>query len=937
MRWFLISVFFFLCGLIAIAQVSAGPNDTICRGETTTLQGSGPGDWDYIWTSVPDDPTISNPNILDPEVQPDESTVYTLTGTKVTDINLVDNGDFEQGNTGFTSDYDYCDYANCLSSSPLNGEYGVGNDPNFLHVDFPSCGDHTSGSGNMMIVNGAGILNTTLYEITVLDIEPNTNYEFSTWITNLTWTLQQFLPDLQFEINGTVIGHLTPSAIECTWNEFLGTWNSQSATSATIRIVNLTIELDFGNDFAIDDVALFEILEDADDCIVDVLDIPTSTFNMASQLCLSDSAIISYTGNAPPSPTATYHWNFGTNANILNGTDEGPYLVEWTSSGVKTVTLWVETDCLSAVTTNIITINPNPDIDVTADATSIPYGTNTILHGVMGGNPGPLDFEWSPASMLVDPLNQNPQTISLEASTMYFINVADLTSSCNSVDSILIEVTGGPLTIISLTCTPDIICPGLPSELLLNVTGGSGNYNVTWTSNPPGFNYQGPEMSVSVSPTETTTYFAEVNDQFNIASSSVEVAVLPVSQLTSQPQDLVLISGASATFNVTTDFATEFQWQVSSDSGNNWSDLIDGGVYSGANNPSLTINPVDGGMNGNMYRCIISGDCNNITSEEAILSVISSTDFVSSLDQANVCVGDTFLIACTVSNFIQIIDFNLAVEFGNNLMIYSRITNVSPILLVDIQESTSGNSITISWSSANDLTLPDGKLFDFVFIALSDGTSDIIWDHQLSNVTNQPGFYPDMILADGAVEINPLSIPPDYVISDKDTINIVDVINITLTAEGGSGDELIWSLDDCNGVTIGTGSPLEILRPEQTSVYYAYWLNQCGMSSCKDVQIVIVYDFNIGIPNAYTPNGDGLNDEFKIVCSVILDEFQMQIFDRWGQLIFETSDQYNGWDGTYKGSKLNPGSYVWKIAYKFDPAGAYYQNVIKTGTVMVIN
>lgn len=936
MRRFILIVFVLLCELSATAQVNAGPDQSICLGESTTLQGTGPPEWEYTWTSVPIDPTISNPNILTPTVQPNVLTVYTLTGTNTSDVNLVDNGDFEQGNTGFSSEYDYCDLPNCLSSSPINGEYGIDPNPNYLHTGFPSCGDHTSGSGNMMIANGSGQINTTLYETTVSSISANTDYKFSTWITNLVWTLPIWLPNLQFEINGVVLDNMAISAAECDWNEFSHIWNSGSATSATIRIVDLTLEQDQGNDFAIDDIALYEILEDEDNCTVTVLDIPTSTFNLASQLCLSDTANITYTGNAPPAPATTYHWDFGADATIISGSDEGPYLVVWSSSGVKTVTLWVETACVSDVTSNNITVNQSPDVEVTADATSIPYGTNTILHGEMSGNPGPLEFEWDPAVMLVNPLSLDPQTILLQQNTKYFFAVTDNGSNCMSTDSILIEITGGALTILSLTAIPNSICPSVNSALQLDVTGGSGNYTITWTSDPPGFNYQGPEMSIDVSPTETTTYYAEVNDQFNVVSSSVEVVVLPVTLLNSQPQDLLLVSGATAVFNVTADFETGYQWQESTDSGNNWNDLTDAGVYTGANTESLTINPVDDGMNGNLYRCLISGVCNNITSDEATLSVFNSPDFGSSLDQANICVGDTFSIACNVSNFLQIIDFKLSIEFNNNMMSYIGIINVSPDLISNIQEQSSGNSITISWSSSQDLTLPNGVIYYYSFIALSDGSSDINWDHQLSDVTNQPGFHPTMVLTDGNVVINPLSIPPDYVISDKDTINIADAINITLTAEGGSGDELIWSIDDCNGDTVGTGTPLELLRPEQTSIYYAYWLNQCGKSLCKEVQIVIVYDFNIGIPNAFTPNGDGLNDEFKIVSSVILDEFKMQIFDRWGQLIFETNDQYNGWDGTYKGSKLNTGSYVWKIAYKFDASGAYNQNVIKTGTVMAI-
>ena len=70
------------------------------------------------------------------------------------------------------------------------------------------------------------------------------------------------------------------------------------------------------------------------------------------------------------------------------------------------------------------------------------------------------------------------------------------------------------------------------------------------------------------------------------------------------------------------------------------------------------------------------------------------------------------------------------------------------------------------------------------------------------------------------------------------------------------------------------------------------------------------------IPSAFTPNGDGINDLFKLKLNCLLSEFHFRIFNRWGKEIFESRDVNKGWDGTFSGIKLPPGAYVYFIDYK---------------------
>ena len=81
------------------------------------------------------------------------------------------------------------------------------------------------------------------------------------------------------------------------------------------------------------------------------------------------------------------------------------------------------------------------------------------------------------------------------------------------------------------------------------------------------------------------------------------------------------------------------------------------------------------------------------------------------------------------------------------------------------------------------------------------------------------------------------------------------------------------------------------------------------------------------VPNGFTPDGDGLNDVFRAYGDGIdLSNYSMQIFDRWGELMFETSNASNGWNGTYKGKLAEAGTYVWKIIAKEDAGTVIHDN-----------
>ena len=69
------------------------------------------------------------------------------------------------------------------------------------------------------------------------------------------------------------------------------------------------------------------------------------------------------------------------------------------------------------------------------------------------------------------------------------------------------------------------------------------------------------------------------------------------------------------------------------------------------------------------------------------------------------------------------------------------------------------------------------------------------------------------------------------------------------------------------------------------------------------------------IPNTFTPNNEGINEEFRIY-GIAIESIRLNIFDRWGTRLFETTDLAKGWDGTFKGQKMNQGVYVYQAELK---------------------
>ena len=127
-----------------------------------------------------------------------------------------------------------------------------------------------------------------------------------------------------------------------------------------------------------------------------------------------------------------------------------------------------------------------------------------------------------------------------------------------------------------------------------------------------------------------------------------------------------------------------------------------------------------------------------------------------------------------------------------------------------------------------------------------------------------------------------------------------------------------------------TGETTPSILVNQIGIYHV----TISKNLCKaaDTIQVLVGDCGVYIPSAFTPNNDNLNETFGVADNTALQYFNLQIYSKWGQLIFRSDDVTKKWDGTFNGKKMPNGSYVWMLNYTNIRGRKFYEQ----GTVMLI-
>jgi gliding motility-associated-like protein len=158
-------------------------------------------------------------------------------------------------------------------------------------------------------------------------------------------------------------------------------------------------------------------------------------------------------------------------------------------------------------------------------------------------------------------------------------------------------------------------------------------------------------------------------------------------------------------------------------------------------------------------------------------------------------------------------------------------------------------------------------------------------------------------------------------------INTGDSVMLNATVKGTSVD-FFWSpstfIDDIHSVT-------PKVYPTEDAIYTLAANSAVGCGSATSSVKIKVYK-NIYISNAFTPNDDGKNDKFRIIAADNYQQFKLLIFNKWGGLIYSTTDINNAWDGRFKGELQPTGPYV----YYVEIHTASNKKISKKGTIMLL-
>jgi gliding motility-associated-like protein len=159
-------------------------------------------------------------------------------------------------------------------------------------------------------------------------------------------------------------------------------------------------------------------------------------------------------------------------------------------------------------------------------------------------------------------------------------------------------------------------------------------------------------------------------------------------------------------------------------------------------------------------------------------------------------------------------------------------------------------------------------------------------------------------------------------------------MNTTIDFDNQSLDatSYLWTFENGIGSSTSTAENPSYTFPNDVEGVYEVCLEVENNFGCTDVSCntVVINDvFLVWVPNAFTPGGsDLINYEFKpVVNGINISDYKFYVFNRWGELIYESYYPGEGWDGTYQGEMSQQDAYVWKLVVTDEAFGNIHEYV----------
>ncbi|MFZ4401887.1 MAG: beta strand repeat-containing protein, partial [Bacteroidales bacterium] len=476
--------------IVPLTSIVADGGGTYCGDSNITLTSTGTNTNNQYWAGPNSFYSISQNPVLG-NITPTMSGTYTVTGSALSGINLVTNGDFESGNTAFTSSYTLA----LPTSDGLypEGTYDVIINPQSRHSNFATCVDHTSGSGMQMVVNGSTVPAGIVWSQTV-NVVPATDYQFTYWEQSVVGSNPS---QLQLYANGSPFGvTYTVTSTTCLWQKFIYNWNSGSSTTAVLSLVNQNT-IASGNDFALDDIFFEQVCAASDTVNVTVNTVVTAGSIGTSQTICSGATPASFTSITPGTGSGSVSYEWQTNASgsyiTISGataaTYSPPALTSTTSYKRRTLSISGGITCYSLYTTPItITFSAHFALaggsntvcqsaipsSITLSGASFGGGASTAAWSIIsgGGTLSSTAQTATPASVTYTPAVNYSGIVVLRLTT-------NVVGGCAAISDRTITVISTPIAPTLGTAIPvsgTTICAGYNTGTVTG-TGGSGGSN----------------------------------------------------------------------------------------------------------------------------------------------------------------------------------------------------------------------------------------------------------------------------------------------------------------------------------------------------------------------------------------------------------------------------------------------------------------------------
>jgi gliding motility-associated-like protein len=522
-----------------------------------------------------------------------------------------------------------------------------------------------------------------------------------------------------------------------------------------------------------------------------------------------------------------------------------------------------------------------------------------------GGAPDTSNFSyiWSPTSLVASPTASNTEA-AIIADTTFTLVVTDNISGC--VDTSSISVIALPPTTFTLTVGNDVtICPGAPTTL-----SASGATNYAWSPST-GLN-DSTLANPTASPMTTTTYTVLATTPCapshidSITVSAVNSVIITVNA----GPDVTTCPGTPVTLNASG--ATSYTWSPPATLSN-----------STIANPVATISTpstITYTVTGTAFCADPVVDSVTVTAANSVILNVSAGADLTTCPGAPITLNatgatsytwspPTALSSSTIANPVA----TLPVVGSVTYTVTGSANCANPVS--DVITVTAVNSVILNVDAGNDTIVCPG----FPTQLTATGATQYVWtpSSTLSNPNiaspfASPSTTTTYTVVGTAFCANPVtdSVTVSTVSSTGPLTSNAGVDQQICTGEpmdligastGGYGNNTyLWTVvageENDSAVSPTSMNTSIITTLPGTNMYEFQVRDQCGVISADTVIIDITADCMVIVPNIFTPNGDGDNDEF-IISSNGVRSFSIAIYNRWGKKLFESNDIKNGWNG----------------------------------------